>query len=480
MSFTPNIISQRDPRWVNEQLGFDATVTIGSDGATLTCLTMLVNGYGFCETPSTMNSKLKDLGNGVGFLGSLIVWPGLTQVFQKIIYRGIIICRDQPAPISDINTFIDAGQPLVIEIDGSPSAGLQNHWVVIYARRGDDYLMLDPWPEPADHAPGSVSDRYGFGRPASEFITSVAWYDAVGNPAPAIPASAPVAAPEPAPGTGLYVRARAAVADGLPLYSAPSTTAPAIALESPGTLLLCNELDAVVIAKIGVKDHWLQVNDPGGLNGYVAAWYVEKVAGTSSAPITALPSVPAPTPPAPITAPAPAPTPTPTALTVLVLPSIGAIGLRLRDQPESNASTMATLSAGQALTVLEPAGQAIPKIGQIDQWLNVNDGNGHTGYVAAWYVESGTTPSLIPPPQSTPASDVLMVLVSSQASAGLRLRNQPNAKAVILKVVMPGTFLTVLEPAGVARPKIGVTNQWLNVQEPGGKIGYVAAWYVTG
>jgi hypothetical protein len=150
--------------------------------------------------------------------------------------------------------------------------------------------------------------------------------------------------------------------------------------------------------------------------------------------------------------------------------------LRLRDQPDTNANTLAILSAGQALTVLEPASQAIPKIGVTNQWLNVNDGNAHTGYVAAWYVETSSTPAPTPPPAST----TLTVLVSSQASAGLRLRDQPNANAVILKVLMPGTPLTVLEPASTARPKIGVTNQWLNVQEPGGTTGYVAAWFVTG
>jgi hypothetical protein len=245
-------------------------------------------------------------------------------------------------------------------------------------------------------------------------------------------------------------------------------------LEPPSTLLHCNEPDAVAIAKIGVMDQWLQVSDPGGLNGYVAAWYVDRVPGTSSAPAP----VPAPTPPAP--APAPAPTPAPAALTVFVLQSIGAVGLRLRDQPDSNANTLAILAAGQGLTVLEHASQAIPKIGVTNQWLNVADGNGHTGYVAAWYVETSATLSPTPPPQPTPASTTLTVLVSSQASAGLRLRDQPNANAVILKILMPGTPLTVLEPASTARPKIGVTNQWLNVQEPGGTTGYVAAWYVTG
>ena len=88
-------------------------------------------------------------------------------------------------------------------------------------------------------------------------------------------------------------------------------------------------------------------------------------------------------------------------------------------------------------------------------------------------------PSPTSPSQSLPASATLTVLVTSQASAGLRLRDQPNANAVILKILMPGTPLTVLEPANTAQVKIGVNNQWLNVQEPGGTVGYVAAWYVT-
>jgi hypothetical protein len=487
MSFTPNTISQRDPGWANEKLGLDSSLTIGTDGSTLTCLTMLVNGYGFSETPSSMNIKLKELGSGVGFLGSLIVWPGLTQAFPGIVYRGIIICRDQPAPISEIDASIDAGQPLLIEIDKSPSAGLQNHWVVIYARQGDDYLMLDPWPQPPDQTPILLSTRYGFGRPAIDFITAVAWYDAANNPV-APPATDPdsVPAPDhstaPIPGTGLFVRVLAAVTAGMTLRSAPSPSAPAVALEAPGTLLHCNEPDAVALAKVGVMDQWLQVSDPGGLNGYIAAWYVTKVAGTSSAPLPAPAPVPAPTPPVPTPThpPAPVPVPPSATLTLLVLQSIGAAGLRLRDQPDTTANTLAILGAGQALTVLEPASQAIPKIGQINQWLKVDDGNGHAGYVAAWYVESGMTLANPPPSQSLPASGTLTVFVSSQANAGLRLRDQPNGNAVILKVLLPGTPLTVLEPESAARARIGVTNQWLNVQEPGGTTGYVAAWYVTG
>ena len=376
MSFTPKILSQRDPRWMNEKLGFDATVTIGTDGCTLTCLTMLVNGVGFDETPSSMNRKLKDMGTGIGFLGSLIVWPGLTQAFPKIIFRRIIVCRDQPAPVDEINTSLDSGQPLLIELDRSPSPGLQNHWVVLVARQGDDYLMLDPWPIPPDKEPVTLLPRYSFGRPPSEFITAVVWYNAVPAPAPA---------PDPAPGTGLYVRVQAAASAGLRLRSGPATSTNAVAVEAPGVLLHCLEPDAVAVPKIGVINQWLQVRDPGGLEGFVAAWYVDQLGNSPPIPAPVPEPVPQPAPPpTPAPTPPPAPPIPPGLLTVLVSQSIGSVGLRLRDQPSTSSNTLAILSAGTELTSLESVDRSLSKIGQADQWLNVRAGSGTTGYVAAW------------------------------------------------------------------------------------------------
>ena len=57
MAFTPQFLSQRDPRWKGQTLGFDPTITIGTDGCALTSLAMLVNGFGFSETPATLNQK---------------------------------------------------------------------------------------------------------------------------------------------------------------------------------------------------------------------------------------------------------------------------------------------------------------------------------------------------------------------------------------------------------------------------------------
>ena len=337
--------------------------------------------------------------------------------------------------------------------------------------------MLDPFALPPDNVPVSLSNRYGFGRTPGEFITSVVWYEAAGAPAPG---------PARVPATGLCVRVQAGVPAGLSLRTAPMISATILATEAPDALLQCLEPDLVVLPKIGVMDHWLQVSDPNGLEGYVAAWYVEKAGGTASsavpAPTPLPPPIPVPVPPKqPSSYPTPTPPPpaTPGSLIVVVSESIGPVGLRLRDEPDSNGNIVTVLPAGAVLSVLEPSSQAIPKVGQINQWLNVRDGNGYSGYVAAWYVEikEPGPPAPNPQPPSTPVP--LTVLVSSQASAGLRLRDQPNAAANILKVLMPGTPLTVLERPSIAQTKIGANNQWLNVTEPGGATGYVAAWYVT-
>jgi hypothetical protein len=477
MSFTPKYLSQRDPQWINEKLGFDDTLTIGTDGSALACLSMLVNGYGYNETPSSMNSKLKDMGSGIGFLGSLIVWPGLTRAFPRIVFRRIVVCRSQPAPLDEINASLDAGQALLVEIDRSPSPGLQNHWVVLYARQEDDYLMLDPWPQPPDNAPTSLVRRYGLARHPGEFITTVAWYTVVDSPA---------AAPVQPPGAGRYVRVQAVVTAGLRLLSKPETSAKIIAVETPGTLLLCLEPEAVAAPKIGVINQWLKVRDPAGLEGFVVARNVDQVVSAAPTPAPALQSTPAPStasvpapapaqalPATPESAPPPAAPAAPEALTVLVSQCVGPAGLHLRERPDGNSDSLTILSAGVELTSLEPADQALPKIGQAGQWLNVRDGSGTSGYVAAEYVESRDMPVAAPAPQ------LLTVLVSSQASGGLNLRDRPSENGSIREILMPGTLLTVLEPAVTAQAKIGVVNQWLNVKLPGGMTGYVAAWYVT-
>ena len=61
---------------------------------------------------------------------------------------------------------------------------------------------------------------------------------------------------------------------------------------------------------------------------------------------------------------------------------------------------------------------------------------------------------------------------------GLRLRAQATTASDTLAFEAPGAVLTVLETEASAKPKIGVTGQWIRVRDASSREGYVAAWYV--
>ena len=144
MSFKLVYYSQQDPQWKADLLGFgDPGDTIGMYGCALTSVAMLVSGHGYAETPKSLNQKLKSKD---GFVSSGIRWNVVSQVHPEITLRDSVNCETTDAPLARINTSLDAGQPVVVRVDSSPAPGLQWHYVMIYARKGDDYLMLDPWP----------------------------------------------------------------------------------------------------------------------------------------------------------------------------------------------------------------------------------------------------------------------------------------------------------------------------------------------
>ena len=91
----------------------------------------------------------------------------------------------------------------------------------------------------------------------------------------------------------------------------------------------------------------------------------------------------------------------PETLDVVVQYSVGSTGLRLRLAPHG--TILANEKAGTRLQVLELAAQAKKKIGVPNQWLNVLDPQGRSGYVAAWYVMQDTGVSDEPPSTAEPA-----------------------------------------------------------------------------
>jgi hypothetical protein len=296
----------------------------------------------------------------------------------------------------------------VVRVDASPNPGLQWHYVLVYGRKGDDYLMLDPWPyQPGTAKEDFLMKRYSQGRPLKKAIQQVLIYEAPGAGGPIATPSAPGTTsptqpmPAPTPTSGVYARVMDSVTWGLNIRSSADNSSSAnILMAVPaGTQLLL--LDANDVSKIGQASKWIRVREPGGKEGFASSSYLEKVAGATPAPTTEPAPGPVSEPPAspssgtpestpatpPSTAPTAPPEPEKEKLTVIVSEAVGTSGLRLRKAPSKGGAVIMVLKAGTRLTVAEPVKKAQAKVGKVNQWIYVRDPNGNRGYVGAEYVK---------------------------------------------------------------------------------------------
>lgn len=390
MAFNLIRYSQQDPQWKDSKIG-PGPDTIGYIGCALTSLAMYSSSLGFTETPDTLNQKLT--ANGGITSDELLVWGAISKLYPQIQSTGLTICTNTDAPISQINASLTAGQPVIVEVDYSPDAGLQTHWVLLYAQQGTDYLIQDPFPFPPETTPATLMTRFSQGQPLQHAIKAVAWYKYSANTSassgtssgstdstPSTPAPSTPLPPDVQ--TDLYVQVAATATAGLRLHIQPSSDSMANAAEMPGTQLHVIEDKTSALAKIGETNQWLYVADPSGNQGYVAAWYVQQVQSPAPASTSTPASVPASTPstPSPSASPQP-PASQPQRLTLKVSDAVGPGGLRLRAFPSEGGSLVGVEQAGTLLTVLEPPATALAKVGAANQWINVRDPNGLRGYV---------------------------------------------------------------------------------------------------
>lgn len=360
--FQTNLLWQNDSRWAGNILG-GGPPTIKDWGCLLTSMTMVVNGYGHNETPATLNDKMKTVG---GFSGAAVLPFKLPALFPDIAYLSLDEYVTTPAPMTRIDAALSASKPVIIRVDWSPNPGLQDHWVLLCAKDGSDYLMFDPYQYSGDVPNGKshLVQRYHYsGTTPAEVITGVLWLDKSGaspastsQPAPATTTTTTTAAKVPVPANAVKVYV---TQDQLAFRGAPSVTGALIRRYALDAALTSLENAGTTNSKVGQINQWLQVQGPEGDQGYVAAWYVSLSRASSSAAGTA----------------------TGASGTVKVTQD----QLAFRSQPViADNNIIARFPLGTVLTVTDP--QAAQKIGVMNQWLQVKDSNGRQGYVAAWYV----------------------------------------------------------------------------------------------
>ncbi|HEX2696701.1 MAG TPA: C39 family peptidase, partial [Anaerolineales bacterium] len=177
MAFNLVRYSQQDPQWKNDPIG-GGPDTIGYIGCALTCVSMYVSGWGFTETPATLNKKLTARG---GFIDEAIVWGSVTGIYPQVKSAGLTVCVSTDAPLAQIDSYLAAGNPVIVEVDYKPQAGLQTHWVLITAKKDGDYVIQDPWPNPSETTEVTLMSRFSQGQPLKRAIKAVAWYQVTGS-----------------------------------------------------------------------------------------------------------------------------------------------------------------------------------------------------------------------------------------------------------------------------------------------------------
>jgi uncharacterized protein YgiM (DUF1202 family) len=457
--FVTKNLYQNDDTWKNTPLG-NSSQTIGSWGCLLTSVTMMLNGIGYNETPVTVNDKMKKAG---GFQGPLFIPSVLPYVWGNCAYRDMQPCETVPAPLAQIDAAVAAGKPVILQVDWNKQAGIQTHFVLVKQKKGDDYVLYDPYKYGGDGPDKEVllTQRYKFnGAKLATEISAVLWFENYSLAAPEPPKVEKVAVPADA------IKVYNTI-DDLALRADPSTTGYLWKRLMKVTELTVLDPSAEARAKLGVNGQWIKVQDPEGAQGFVAAWYVTEDKKAASAPPVAAPA------PTAASAPAPAAAPLPP----------GAIGLypteelSFRSQPTISPETLIRrVPATEQLVSLESAEQTKAKVGVVNQWLKVRDASKKEGYVAAWYVKYASGGSA-PAPAATPAVPAgAMALVPTEE---LSFRSQPTISPETLIRRLPVTEqLISLETAEQTIAKVGVNNQWIKVQDSTKKEGYVAAWYV--
>ncbi len=292
--FNTHNLYQNDEKWKNKKLG-NSNETIGGWGCLLTSVTMMLNGMGYNETPETVNEKMKGTG---GFQGAFFIPSMIPYAYPHAQYKSMQPCEAYPAPIGQIDAAIAAGKPVILQVDWNKQAGVQTHFVLVKEKKGDDYVLYDPYKYGGDSPDNEVllTQRYKYnGATLETEISAVLWFDGTIPPSPPKPTKVPV----PQDALKLYV-----IEDDLALRADPSISGYLWKRMTAGSELLSLEDAASTKAKLGRQGQWLQVQDSTGQQGFTAAWYVSEgkdahpsapgsasTPSTSSAPASSTPKV---------------------------------------------------------------------------------------------------------------------------------------------------------------------------------------------
>ncbi|HSH03621.1 MAG TPA: NBR1-Ig-like domain-containing protein [Anaerolineae bacterium] len=157
LPYTP--YSQNDSRWKNKPLG-DGTFTIGEFGCLLTAMSMISTAFQHPYTPASLHDRIAQPGGPRFGSGSITFFNTLNKLHTDIIYEGRYtsdraraddpnsFANFDPHTLSRVDAALTQGKMVVAQVDRTPvtpyNPSADQHWVLLIARSGDDYLAIDP------------------------------------------------------------------------------------------------------------------------------------------------------------------------------------------------------------------------------------------------------------------------------------------------------------------------------------------------
>jgi uncharacterized protein YgiM (DUF1202 family) len=205
-------------------------------------------------------------------------------------------------------------------------------------------------------------------------------------------------------------------------------------------------------ARVGRHGQWIRVQRADGMDGFVAAWYVQLQ----------------PPRPAPPEEPAPEPEP------VGPLVAYATEALNVRKSPSTGSGRIGIALPHEPLKVVGDRDAALARLGDRGEWLlvrlpDLSPGSGQRGlkgYVAAWYLQT----------QPGPVPDTWLTVYPTE---DMNMRESPTVRAKRVGRLAHNTPLTVHDDPERARVLVGRYDEWLYVETPEDRRGWVAAWYVS-
>ena len=169
VGFSVTAYSQNDPRWKLQLVG-RGNQTFSQFGCLIACYAMMLSRFGEMIDPLALNNRLLQLPPNQGFNGSDVFFVAPAAAFDHVNYLGNFKPRPETGATfaqfrADLISLIDQGlardEGVIVQVDTDPTdaynMAVEQHWVYVLARQGNDYLVIDP----IDGGSVSLLSKYG-------------------------------------------------------------------------------------------------------------------------------------------------------------------------------------------------------------------------------------------------------------------------------------------------------------------------------